>query len=55
MKRYAVTLDFYVHASNEHEAMSKSEKIAKEIRDKYDNSAKVIGISESSFGHLKLI
>jgi hypothetical protein len=45
MKRYAVTIDLYIHAENDSE-------VAENLRGKEDNHASVLEIWENKFGSL---
>lgn len=51
MKRYAVTIDLYVYAKSDEDAIKQSEQIAKHL-DLDDNKASVQSIHEQSFGQL---
>lgn len=51
MKRYAVTIDLYVYAKSDEDAIKQSEEITK-ILDLDDNKATVQSIHEQSFGQL---
>ena len=51
MKRYAVTIDLYVYAESDEDAIKQSEEITK-ILDLDDNKASVQSIHEQSFGQL---
>ena len=52
MKRYAVTIDLYIHAENDSEAIKQADKIAENLRGKEDNHASVFEIWENKFGSL---
>jgi hypothetical protein len=52
MKRYAVTIDLYIHAENDSEAIKQAEKVAENLRGKEDNHASVLEIWENKFGSL---
>ena len=52
MKRYAVTIDLYVHTENDSDAIKQAEKIAEKLRCKEDNHASVLEIWENKFGSL---
>jgi uncharacterized protein (UPF0210 family) len=52
MKRYAVTIDLYVHADSDAEAIKQADKIAEKLRSKEDNHASVLEIWENQFGSL---
>ena len=49
MKRYAVTIDLYVHAENDSDAIKQAEKVA----EKLGNNASVLEIWENKFGSLE--
>jgi hypothetical protein len=48
-KRYTLTLDMYVYARNDREAMVKAAKMAEELRNKEDNQAQVLTLDETPF------
>ena len=48
MKRYAVTIDLYIHADSDAEAIKQAEKVAEKI----GNHASVLEIWENKFGSL---
>jgi hypothetical protein len=48
-KRYTVTLDMYIHARNDREAMVKAALLAEELRNKEDNQAQVLSLDETPF------
>jgi hypothetical protein len=52
MKRYAVTIDLYVYAESDEDAIKQSEQIAKQMDLDNDNKATVQSIHEQSFGKL---
>jgi len=52
MKRYAVTIDLYIHADSDVEAIKQADKIAENLRSKEDNHASVLEIWENKFGSL---
>ena len=52
MKRYAVTIDLYIHAENDSEAIKQAETVAENLRGKEDNHASVLEIWENKFGSL---
>ena len=52
MKRYAVTIDLYIHAENDSDAIKQAEKVAEKLRSKEDNHASVLEIWENKFGSL---
>jgi hypothetical protein len=53
-KRYTLTLDMYVYARNDREAMVKAAKIADELRNKEDNQAKVSTLDETPFASCEI-
>ena len=52
MKRYAVTIDLYIHADSDAEAIKQADKIAENLRGKEDNHASVLEIWENKFGSI---
>lgn len=52
MKRYAVTIDLYIHAENDSDAIKQADEIAEKLRSKEDNHASVLEIWENQFGSL---
>ena len=48
-KRYTLTIDLYLYARNDREAMAKAALLAKELRDKEDNHAQVISLDKTRF------
>ena len=48
MKRYAVTIDLYIHAENDSDVIKQAEKVAEKI----GNDASVLEIWENKFGSL---
>jgi len=50
--RYAVTLDFYIHADNDQQAIEKAQKIAQKRRDKHDDYTNVLEIHETPFASM---
>lgn len=46
-KRYTVTLDAYIYARNDREAMFKSAKLAEHLQTLEDNFASVVSLDES--------
>jgi len=49
LKRYTVTLDAYVYARNDREAMVKASGLAEINRDDFDNDAQVLKLEETPF------
>lgn len=49
MNRYVTTMDIYVYASSDEEAIEKSVQLADEIAKKDDNHCEVINIVEQPF------
>jgi hypothetical protein len=52
MKRYSVTIELYVYADSDEDAIKQSEQIAKQMDIDNDNKASVQSIHEQSFGQL---
>jgi hypothetical protein len=52
MKRYAVTIDLYVYAEYDEDAIKQADDIAKQMDLDNDNKATVQSIHEQSFGQL---
>jgi hypothetical protein len=48
-KRYTVTLDLYIHARNDREAMVKAAQLAEELRNDKGNEAQVLSLDETPF------
>ena len=48
-KRYTVTLDMYIHARNDREAMIKAAQMAEELRNKDGNDAQCLELRETPF------
>jgi hypothetical protein len=48
-KRYSVTLDAYIYARNDQEAMVKAAKLVDSLQCKHDNQAQVIKLEETPF------
>ena len=48
-KRYTVTLDLYLFARNDREAMVKAAKLAEELRNEKEGEAQVISLDETPF------
>lgn len=53
LKRYSLTLDLYIYATDDQEAVTKAIQVAKEVKSKEDNCAEVQSIDEIKFGSLK--
>ena len=53
MKRYAVTIDLYVHAENDQDALQQAQAMAETVNGKEDNQASVLELSEIPFGSIK--
>lgn len=51
-KRYVVTMDFYLYAENDDEAVKEALKIAYEEDKKHDNKCTVVSINEQPTGRL---
>ena len=52
-KRYSITLDLYIHARNDREAMVKAAKLAETLQSYDDNNqAKVLSLDETPFASL---
>lgn len=49
-KRYVASIDFYIYAENESDAINQAKNIASEIDLKYDNKASLNSIGEKPFG-----
>lgn len=49
-QRYAVTIDFYVYATDDAQAKNQAAQIVKELNNKYDNKAGVLSIDQIDFG-----
>lgn len=52
MKRYVVTLDFYLYAENDESAIKEALKIAYEEDKKFDNRCTVVSLHEQPTGRL---
>jgi len=53
MKRYAVTVDFYIHAPNDKVAIEMANDIAEDMDRKEDNKANVLSVHSAPFGNIK--
>ena len=53
MKRYTVTMEFYIFEDGDDAAKNEAERIAARLRAKKDNQAKVHEIHETPLGSLK--
>ena len=51
--RYIVEIDFFIDGENAKEAAKEAQRITRELRDKYDNHAKVTNLFRNDFGSLK--
>jgi hypothetical protein len=52
MKRYSVTIDLYVYAASDEDAIKQADDVAKQMDLDNDNKASVQSIHEQSFGQL---
>lgn len=52
-KRYSVTLDLYIDARNDREALVKAAQFAEVQRNLYDNQAQILSVDETPFGSLQ--
>ena len=51
-KRYTITLDAYLYARNDREAMVKAVQFVESLNEAEDNQAKVLELSETPFATL---
>jgi len=51
--RKVATIEFYVNGDNAQQIKNEAYQIAKELRDKYDNHARVTDLTRNEFGKLK--
>ena len=51
--RAIAVIDFYIHGKTETEIKKEAQRITKELRDKYDNHAKVTNLFRNDFGSLE--
>lgn len=51
-KRYSVTIDLYVHARNDREALVKAAQISEQLRNQDENQAQVLTVDETPFASL---
>ena len=52
-KRYSVTLDLYINAVNDYDAIFQAAKLANKLRDNEDNEAQVLSVDEAPFASSK--
>jgi len=50
MKRYVITLDAYIYADTDEEAVNQAADLVKKMNKKYDNDADVVSLHEQPFG-----
>lgn len=48
MKRYPVTLDLYVYANSDEEAIVQAKQIATERRNKFDDECKILTVHQQT-------
>lgn len=53
IKRYSVTIDLYIDARNDREALVKAAQLTEVQRSLYDNQAQVLSVEECPFGSLE--
>lgn len=51
--RYTVTMDMYIYAHNDDDAIRIAKEIAEKERDQWDNQAQVLSVHETPFGMAK--
>lgn len=51
--RYTVTMDFYIQAENEKEAIKIAQELAEKQRKELDNQAQILFIHETPFASLQ--
>ena len=51
-RRYTVTLDLYLYADNDKEAIKQANELAKKLSEKEDNGASVLALYETPFASL---
>ena len=51
-RRFTVTLDLYLYADNDKEAIKQANELAKKLSEKEDNGASVLAIHETPFASL---
>ena len=51
-KRYSLTIDFYIYARNDREAMVKAAYLTGQMRKEKDNEAQVMTLDEVPYGDL---
>jgi hypothetical protein len=51
-KRYLVSIEMYMYAEDDNAVQAQAEDLAEQLRDTYDNQAKVMSIHEQPFATL---
>ena len=51
--RKVAKMEYYVNGDNDQQCENEAQQIAKELRNKYDNDAKVVSSVRNEFGKLK--
>jgi len=51
--RKVAKMEYYVNGDNDQQCENEAKQIAKELRDKYDNDARVTDLTRNEFGKLK--
>lgn len=52
--RYSSTIQFYVYAKNDKDAIKETEKIVSELNRKYDNNSQILHTYANDFGNIKI-
>lgn len=52
MKRYSLTIDLYMFAESDEEAIAKSNELVRKQQQKHDNQASIIELHETPFASL---
>jgi len=50
LKRYTVTIDLYVYANSDDDAMNEAKEIVKILENKNDSKTEILSIHETPFG-----
>ena len=53
VSRYILTMDMYIYAKGDEDAINKAQKIAQKEKDKHDNQAQVLKVHSAPFGTMQ--
>ncbi|MDG1950927.1 MAG: hypothetical protein P8J32_09010 [bacterium] len=51
--RYILTMDMYIYAESDEDAIRKSQEIVEKEKDQYDNQAQVLTVHKAPFGTMQ--